>query len=214
MRFILLFILPISLFAQNNTQFAVVKYNGGGDWYANPTSVSNLISFCNSELKMQIEPKYATAEIGSEDIYKYPFMHLTGHGNIVLNASEKENLAAYLMAGGFLHVDDNYGMDKYIRPILESLLPNTTLEELGANHAIFLHPYAMPNGLPKIHEHDAAKPQAFALFYQGRMVLLYTFECDLGDGWEDENVHNDSEEIRLKALRMGANIVNYVLTGQ
>jgi hypothetical protein len=214
MRFIFLFCFPIFLFAQVNTQFAVVKYNGGGDWYANPTSLTNLISFCNEELNMQIDPKYATVEIGSEDIFNYPFVHLTGHGNVVLNAQEEENIARYLKSGGFLHVDDNYGMDKFIRPVLEQLLPNTTLEELGTDHKIFKSQFVMSNGLPKIHEHDAAKPQAFALYYQGRMVLLYTFESDLGDGWEDANVHNDSEEIRTKALRMGANIVTYVLTGQ
>ena len=163
---------------------------------------------------MQIDPKYATVEIGSEEIFKYPFLHLTGHGNVVLSNQEEENLASYLKAGGFLHVDDNYGMDKFIRPILEQLLPNSNLQELGADHPIFKTQFAFENGLPKIHEHDAARPQAFALFYQGRMVLLYTFESDLGDGWEDANVHNDSEEIRTKALRMGANIVSYVLTGQ
>ena len=214
MRFIALFCLPLSLVAQFNYQFAVVKYNGGGDWYANPTSLTNLISFCNAELKMQINPKAATVEIASTDIFNYPFLHLTGHGNVTLNDQEIENLSAYLKAGGFLHVDDNYGMDKFIRPQLNQLLPNTVLVELAADHPIFSAPYAMPNGLPKIHEHDAKKPQAFALFWEGRMVLLYTFECDLGDGWEDANVHNDSQEIRLKALRMGANMVYYVLTGQ
>jgi len=214
MRIIILLLLPLGLFAQVDYSFAVAKYNGGGDWYANPTSLNNLISFCNRELKMQITAKSATVDLGSEDMYNYPFIHLTGHGNIVMNSEEKAVLVDYLESGGFLHVDDNYGMDKFVRPILNQLLPNNELVELGANHPIFSSYYTFPDGLPKIHEHDASKPQAFALFYEGRMVVFYTFECDLGDGWEDANVHNDSEEIRRKALQMGANIVNFVLTGQ
>lgn len=214
MRILLFLLTPFLLSAQYQCQFAVAKYNGGGDWYANPTALTNLIGYCNRELQMNIEPEYATVELGSEEIFQFPFIHLTGHGNVVLDADEKANLRNYLMAGGFLHVDDNYGMDPYIRPLLNDLLEGTELVELGADHPIFHSPYKFENGLPKIHEHDAKKPQAFALFYQGRMVVLYTFECDLGDGWEDANVHNDSEETRLKALRMGANIINYVLTGQ
>jgi len=214
MRLLLLLLFPIGLFAQVDYQFAVVKYNGGGDWYANPSSLNNLIAFCNSELKAQVDPKSGTVEIGSDDIFQYPFIHLTGHGNIVIDDAERKNLANYLMAGGFLHVDDNYGMDKFIRPLLNQLLPNTELEELGADNPIFSSFFSFPQGLPKIHEHDAKNPQAFALYFGGRMVLIYTFESDLGDGWEDADVHNDSEETRLKALRMGANIVNYALTGQ
>lgn len=205
---------PAFLFAQIDVEFAVAKYNGGGDWYANPTSVTNLIAFCNQQLETQIKPKYATVELGSEEIFNYPFVHLTGHGNVVMSAEEKENVTKYLKAGGFLHIDDNYGMDKFIRPQLEQLLPNTKLELLGAIHPIFSCYYSFPSGLPKIHEHDAKTPQAFGLFYEGRLVLLYTFECDLGDGWEDPDVHNDSQEVREKALKMGANIIYYVLTGQ
>ncbi len=176
--------------------------------------MTNLISFCNRELKMSIEPTYATVDIGSEELFQYPFVHLTGHGNIVLNQSEQDNLRTYLKAGGFLHVDDNYGMDEYIRPLLNNLIAGSSLIELGSNHPIFQNPYVFSDGLPKIHEHDQNRPQAFALYDQGRMVLLYTYESDLGDGWEDADVHNDSEETRLKALQMGANIVNYVLRGQ
>jgi hypothetical protein len=215
MRYLLLFaLLPFLTTGQNQYQFAVVKYNGGGDWYANPTSLTNLISFCNEELGMRISPKYATVEVGSEEIFDYPFVHLTGHGNVVFSDAEMENLRVYLESGGFLHVDDNYGMDKFIRPLLEQLIPNSELEELGADHPIFSTVYSLPDGLPKIHEHDAERPQAFGLYYNGRLVMLYTFESDLGDGWEDADVHNDSEEIRRKALRMGANIISYVLTGQ
>jgi hypothetical protein len=205
---------PLLSFLQPNYQFAVAKYNGGGDWYANPTSVTNLISFCNKELKMSIAKSYATVDIGSKDIFKYPFIHLTGHGNIVLNDAEMDNVSSYLRAGGFIHVDDNFGMDKYVRPLLNQLITGSQLVELGSNHPIFQSPFPFPSGLPKIHEHDKNPPQAFALYYEGRMVLLYTFESDLGDGWEDADVHNDSEEIRLNALRMGANIVNYVFNGQ
>lgn len=210
---ILLFISTLSQ-AQYCCQFAVIKYNGGGDWYANPTSLPNLAAFCNSELNMNINPKTAVVELGSTEIFSYPFLHLTGHGNVVLSEEEKQNLTSYLLGGGFLHVDDNYGLDVYIRPLLNQLLPGVQLEELGSNHPIFSIVYSFHGGLPKIHEHDNKPPQAFALFYEGRMVLLYTYETDLGDGWEDANVHNNSEETRLKALKMGANIVTFVFTGQ
>jgi hypothetical protein len=214
MRILFLLFLPLFTTAQFQYEFAVAKYSGGGDWYANPTALTNLISFCNTELKMNINPNYATLEVGAEDIFNYPFIHLTGHGNVVFSEAERDNIITYLQAGGFLHIDDNYGMDKFIRPQLQQLLPGSELIELGTDHPIFKTPYAFAGGLPKIHEHDAKPPQAFALYIEGRMVLLYTFESDLGDGWEDANVHNDSEETRLKALRMGANIIHYVLTGQ
>jgi len=214
MRYLLLILFPLTTFAQYNYEFAVAKYNGGGDWYANPTSLKNLIQFCNNELKMTINPVAPTVDLGSEDMFGYPFIHLTGHGNVVFSDAERDNIVLYLLGGGFLHIDDNYGMDKFIRPQLQQLLPGIELVELGIDHPIFHAPYNFKGGLPKIHEHDAKPPQAFALYHEGRMVLLYTFECDLGDGWEDSNVHNDSEETRLKALRMGANIVSYVLTGQ
>ncbi len=206
--------IPFLTFMPSKYEFAVAKYNGGGDWYANPTSITNLITFCNKELKMNIERKYATVEIGSKELFNYPFVHLTGHGNIVMSDAEMENVRNYLLAGGFMHIDDNYGMDKFIRPLLDQLIPGSELIELGSNHPIFQAPYQFKDGLPKIHEHDKNPPQAFALYNEGRMVLLYTFESDLGDGWEDADVHNDSEETRLKALQMGANIVNYVFNGQ
>ena len=214
MRILLFLIYPLFVTAQPSVELAVVKYNGGGDWYANPTSLTNLIAFCNNELQMTLESKYATVEFDSPDLFNYPFLHLTGHGNVVLNDTERDNLRTYLLAGGFLHVDDNYGMDKYVRPLLNDLFEGVDLVEIGADHPIFSSPFKFNNGLPKIHEHDAKKPQAFGLFIEGRMVALYTYECDLGDGWEDANVHNDSEETRKKALQMGANIVYYVLTGQ
>ena len=193
-------------------KIAVVKYNGGGDWYANPTALKNLISFCNQNLKTNIHPAPEEVDIGSANIFNFPYLYLTGHGNIVLTLSEKQNLKNYLQNGGFLHVDDNYGLDKYIRPILNQLLPETELIELSDDHKIYSAKYDFTNGMPKIHEHDGEKTQAFGLNYKGRLVLLYTYETDLGNGWEDAEVHNNSPEKRLEALQMGANIIKYIFT--
>lgn len=211
---ILLFSLFISfnVQAQSAYQIALLKYNGGGDWYANPSSLPNLIKFCNQELNMNINRDVATVEVGSPDLFNYPFLHMTGHGNVVFSEQEKSNLRAYLKAGGFLHVDDNYGMDQYIRPLLNQILENNSLVELPFSHEIYSSNYKFKNGLPKIHEHDDHAPRAYGLFYEGRLVLLYTYECDLGDGWEDPNIHNDPPALRQLALQMGANIVKYVFT--
>lgn len=189
---------------------ALLKYNGGGDWYANPTSLPNLAEFCNKQLDININTDPPTVEVGSPDIFNYPFIHMTGHGNVVFSAEEAQNLRTYLIAGGFLHVDDNFGMDPYIRPALKKVFPELDLIELPFSHPIFHQRYDFKNGLPKIHEHDNKPPQAFGLFWEGRLVCLYTYECDLGDGWEDADVHKDPEEVRLKALQMGANIVQFV----
>lgn len=191
-------------------KIALLKYNGGGDWYANPTSLPNLVKFCNQNLGMNIQNDPPTVEVGSQELFNYPFVHMTGHGNVVFNEQEMENLRAYLAGGGFLHADDNYGMDKFIRPQLEKLFPGSKLVELPFNHPVFHQKYEFNNGLPKIHEHDGTSPQAFGLFYEGRLVVLYTYECDLGDGWEDRDVHKDTEDARQKALKMGANIIRYV----
>ena len=193
-------------------QIAVLKYSGGGDWYANPTSLSNLIKFCNKNIGTAINPEQATVEVGSSEIFNYPLIHMTGHGNVVFSVHDAENLRNYLLAGGFLHIDDNYGMDKFIRPELKKVFPELDLIELPFSHPIYHQAYNFPNGLPKIHEHDKEAPQGFGLIYKGRLVVFYTYECDLGDGWEDPEVHNDSEETRQKALRMGANIVSYAFT--
>lgn len=205
-------ILVASLQAQSNIQLALLKYNGGGDWYANPTSLPNLISFCNQQLNMNIHPEPVTVEVGSPEIFNYPFIHMTGHGNVVFSEQEKDNLSTYLKAGGFLHVDDNYGMDQYIRPQLNELLPGNSLVELPFNHEIYKTYFKFSNGVPKIHEHDDNPPKAYGLFYDGRLVLVYTYEADLGDGWEDTSVHNDPEEIRQLALQMGANMIKYVFS--
>ena len=203
--FIILF--SSSLFAQ---EIALVKYSGGGDWYANPTSLPNLIKFCNSTINTRIKQKPATVETSSPDLLSYPYIHLTGHGNVVFNDTEIINLRNYLIAGGFLHIDDNYGMDQYIKKEIKKIFPNTNLVEIPATHPIFQKPFTFPNGLPKIHEHDGKRPQAFGIFIENKLVLLYTYESDLGDGWEDPEVNNDPKEVRDKALKMGANILNYV----
>jgi hypothetical protein len=191
-------------------EIALVKYAGGGDWYANPTSLPNLVKFCNQTINTKLNTKIPTVEVGSTEILSYPFIHMTGHGNVVFSANDIENLRNYLTSGGFLHIDDNYGMDEYIRKEIKKIFPTNDLKEIPSNHEIFQAPFSFPNGLPKIHEHDNKRPQAFGIFIENKLVLLYTFECDLGDGWEDKEVHNDPESVREKALKMGANIINYV----
>ena len=198
--------------ASQSYKIALLKYNGGGDWYSNPTSLPNLIDFCNKNLKTNIEKEPVTVEAGSPEIFNYPFLHMTGHGNVIFSNSEIRNLRNYLIGGGFLHIDDNYGMDKYIRRELKKLFPDNQLIELPFNHSVFNQTYHFKNGLPKIHEHDNKQPQAFGIIIENKLVCLYTYECDLGDGWEDEAVHNDSKETRIKALKMGANIIQYAFT--
>lgn len=188
---------------------AILKYKGGGDWYSNPTALPNLIAFCNNNIDTKITLKPQTVEAGSSDIFQFPFLHMTGHGNVFFSESDAENLRNYLISGGFLHIDDNYGMKPYVIKELKKVFPNQELIELPANHELFSMVYTFPNGLPKIHEHEGKRPQAFGLFHENRLVLLFTFESDLGDGWEDEVVHNDLPEVREKALKMGANIIKY-----
>ncbi len=203
-----------SLKAQSSSyQIAVLKYNGGGDWYANlETSLPNLIEFCNKNLKTNISNEQAVVEVSSSDIFNYPLLHLTGHGNVIFNAQEAENLRNYLISGGFLHISDNYGLDKFIRPQMKLVFPEAEFVEIPFSHPIYHQKYNFNNGLPKIHEHDDKTPQGFGLFYEDRLVCFYDFECDLGDGWEDSEVHNDSEEKRKAALQMGANIIQYAFT--
>lgn len=201
--------LTLYSFALHAQGIALLKYKGGGDWYANPTSLPNLITFCNNNINTKISQKPETVDAGSTDIFQYPFIHMTGHGNVFFNQDEAENLRNYLISGGFLHIDDNYGMEPYLTKELNKVFPEQDLVELPASHPIFNCFYKFPNGLPKIHEHNGKRPQAFGIFYEDRLVLLFTFESDLGDGWEDELVHNDPFEVREKALKMGANIVKY-----
>lgn len=193
-------------------EIAVLKYNGGGDWYSNPTALTNLASYCNEEISTKLSTDIATVEASSVDIFQYPFVHMTGHGNVVFNEEDLENLKNYMLSGGFLHIDDNYGMRPYLEKELIKLFPDKELIELPANHEIFNNHTSFPKGLPKIHEHDGERPQALGIFHEGRLVLLFTFEADLGDGWESPEVHNDPPEVRKKALDMGANIIKYVFT--
>ncbi|WP_026838568.1 DUF4159 domain-containing protein [Gillisia sp. JM1] len=204
---ILFSIFSLSMTAQ---EIALLKYQGGGDWYANPTALPNLIKFCNQNINTAFKNKVETVTPGSIAIFQYPFIHMTGHGNVFFSNEEAKNLRTYLLGGGFLHIDDNYGMNKFIRAELKKIFPNKELQELPATHPIFSSAYNFPNGLPKIHEHDGLGPQALGLFDNERLILLFTFESDLGDGWEDPAVHNDPPEVRLKALQMGANIIKYV----
>ncbi|WP_297763477.1 DUF4159 domain-containing protein [uncultured Muriicola sp.] len=205
-------LLLITLMASLPTQaqeIAVLKYKGGGDWYSNPTALPNLIRFCNKTIRTEINSKPQTVEAGSTGLFQYPFIHMTGHGNVFFSNEEALNIRTYLLAGGFLHIDDNYGMEPYLRKELKKVFPDKEMEELGPDHPIFSQKFQFPDGLPKIHEHDGKRPQAFGIFNEDRLILLFTYESDLGDGWEDPEVHNDPEEVRQKALQMGANIIQY-----
>jgi len=202
-----LLLLPFTFISAQ--QIAILKYNGGGDWYANPTALPNLINFCNDAIYTSINPDPETVEASSIDIFNYPIVFMTGHGNVIFSEDALENLRNYLISGGFLHISDNYGMDAYIRRELKKLFPNTALQEIPYNHPIFHQTFKFEDGLPKIHEHDQKPPQAFGLFYKGRLICFYDYECDLSDGWEDEEVHNDDLVTREKALKMGANIIEY-----
>ena len=212
MRSVILVIIFIIFngFTLNAQDIAILKYKGGGDWYSNPTSLPNLIAFCNANIGTRIASKPQTVDVGSTDIFQFPFLHMTGHGNVYFDDSDAENLRNYLISGGFLHIDDNYGMRPYIVKELKKVFPNQDLTELPIDHPIFNSEFNFPKGLPKIHEHDGQRPQALGLFHEDRLILLLTLESDLGDGWEDEVVHNDPAEVREKALKMGANIIKYV----
>jgi len=188
-----------------------LKYHGGGDWYANlETSLPNLIKYTNDAIKTKINPEQAVVEVGSSELFYYPFVHMTGHGNVVFSDAEAQNLRKYMIGGGFLHIDDNYGMDKFIRPQMKKVFPELEFVEIPFDHPIYHSVYDFPKGLPKIHEHDNKPPQGFGLFYNGRLVCFYSFECDLGDGWDSYEVHKDSPESHEKALKMGVNLLSYV----
>lgn len=212
-------LLPLGLglilsFSAPTYQIARLKYSGGGDWYASPSSLPNLIRFCNKNLGTNINEEENVVEPGSKDIFHYPLVHMTGHGNVIFSQAEAENMRNYLIAGGFLNINDSYGMEKFIRKEMKKVFPELDLVELPASHPIYHQKYDFPNGLPKIHEHDGKAPQGYGLIYNGRLVCYFNYESDLGDGWEDPEVHKDSEETRQKALKMGANIVQYVLMGE
>ena len=190
-------------------KIAKLKYDGGGDWYGNRTALPNLAKFCNENLKTSINPQDEVVEAASAEIFNYPYVYMTGHGNVLFNAKDAANMRKYLLAGGFLHIDDNYGLDKYIRPEMKKIFPELDFVELPFNHPIYNQRYNFPKGLPKIHEHDGKPAQGFGLIYKSRLVCLYDYECDLGNGWEDAGIYDDSQEKRTQALQMGANILQY-----
>lgn len=201
------------VFAQNNSlKIAKLKYNGGGDWYANKTSLPNLISFCNKNLKTNIFPEEDIIEAGDKKIFQYPFIHMTGHGNIVFSDQEAKNLRNYLLAGGFLHVDDNYGLNNFIRREMKKVFPEHEFVELPFSHPVYHQKYSFTKGLPKVHEHDNKPPQGFGIVHEGRLVCFFSYECDLGNGWEDQSMYNDPESVRQEALKMGANLIQFAFT--
>ncbi len=191
---------------------AKLKYNGGGDWYANKTALPNLIHFCNKNISTNISAKEEIVEVGSTKIFQYPYVYMTGHGNVVFSDEEANNLRNYLLAGGFLHIDDNYGLDKFIRLEMKKVFPELEFIELPFNHKIYHQRFKFANGLPKIHEHDNKPTQGFGLIYEGRLVCFYSYESDLGNGWEDQDIYNDPETVRQEALKMGANIISYAFS--
>lgn len=198
--------------AQPSIKIAKLKYNGGGDWYANKTALPNLITFCNENLHANIAEKEDIVEVGSTDLFYYPYVYMTGHGNVVFSDDEAQNLRNYLISGGFLHIDDNYGLDQFIRLEMKKVFPDLEFIELPFDHPIYDQKFKFSNGLPKIHEHDGKRPQGFGLIYQGKLVCFYSYESDLGNGWEDQRIYNDPESVRLEALKMGANIISYAFT--
>jgi len=209
-RSILALVITLFMFAFAKAQdLAVLKYKGGGYWYSNPTALPNLITYCNKNINTKMNVNPVSVDAGSTDIFQYPLLHMTGHGHVLFTDNDVENLRNYLISGGFLHIDDNYGMAEYLPKELKKIFPEQDLTELAATHPVFSSAYRFPKGLPKIHEHDGKRPQALGLFYEDRLVVLFTTESDLGDGWEDPEVHGDPESVREKALQMGANIVKY-----
>ncbi len=214
-RYILTIILAVMMMQVQAQQMklALLVYGGGGDWYANPTALKNLASYCNQQLKTKLATQEAQVEVGSPDLFNYPFVHMTGHGRWTLNDAEAQNLRKYLEAGGFLHIDDNYGLDPYVRPALKKVFPELSLVEIPFSHPIYHTAFDFNNGLPKIHEHDKKPPKGYGLIYKGKLVCFYSNETDLGDGWEDPEVHRESPQKHIEALQMGANLVQYAFNG-
>lgn len=208
---ILLFLLLACTYSSNaqSLKIAKLKYSGGGDWYANKTALPNLIDYCNRYMNMTLAVDEEIVEVGSPELYLYPYLYMTGHGNVVFSNSDSENLRKYLLAGGFLHIDDNYGLDQFIRLEMKKVFPELDFVEIPFDHPIYHQKYDFDKGLPKIHEHDGKQAQGLGLFHEGRLVCFYSYESDLGNGWEDQSIYNDPEQVRTKALKMGANIISY-----
>ncbi len=211
MKILILITIIICQLSAQTFSIARIHYNGGGDWYSNPSSLPNLLKFIEKNTPISVYQDEFRIKLTDENLNQYPFMYLNGHGNIKLSDNEIIALRSILTNGGFLHADDNYGMDKSFRREMKRVFPNKNFVILPNDHLIFNSYYKMENGLPKIHEHDNKPPQALALFEDKRMIVLYTYESDLGDGWEDPSVHKDPWPIRESALKMGVNIIYYVL---
>lgn len=209
MKYIFTFFLCMLLLQSNAQDVAILKYNGGGDWYSNPTAIPNLVEFANANIKTSISKNPQTVAVGSEDVFNFPMLFMTGHGNVFFTDDEAENLRNYLISGGFLHISDNYGLDKFIRNEMKKVFPKLEFKEIPSNHPIYNQTFKFPNGIPKIHEHDKKPAQGFGIFYEGRLVVFYDYETDLSDGWEDEIIHNNPKNVREKALKMGANIIEF-----
>ncbi|MEQ8685883.1 MAG: DUF4159 domain-containing protein [Imperialibacter sp.] len=212
--FLALIMLSFGAIAQQDytMKIAKLKYHGGGDWYANKTALPNLAKFCNETLGTALAPSEDAVDVGSPEIFLYPYVYMTGHGNVLFSDPEATNLREYLVSGGFLHIDDNYGLDQFIRLEMKKVFPELEFIELPFSHPIYHQKYQFADGLPKIHEHDGKAPMGYGLIYEGRLVCFYSYECDLGNGWEDQSIYNDPETVRLKALQMGANIIAYCFT--
>lgn len=208
---IILLLIPITLTGQP-VKIAKLKYDGGGDWYSNKTALPNLIEFCNKTIGTDIALSEDVVEVGSPDLYLYPYVYMTGHGNVVFDDAQVDNLRSYLTSGGVLHIDDNYGLDQFIRIEMKKVFPELEFIEVPFDHPIYHQKFDFDQGLPKIHQHDGKPPKGLGLIYEGRLVCFYSYESDLGNGWEDQSVYNDPQEIRIAALRMGANIISYSFT--
>ncbi len=214
MRLLIIILLFSSTLMGQDLKIAKLKYDGGGDWYANKTALPNLIQFCNRNLRTNIAREEEVVEVGSVELFLYPYVYMTGHGNVSFSNADAENLRKYLISGGFLHIDDNYGLDQFIRLEMKKVFPELEFVELPFDHPIYHQKYDFPEGPPKIHQHDGKPPQGFGLIYEGRLVCFYTYESDLGNGWEDQSIYNDPEEVRQKALKMGANIISFAFTNE
>ncbi|WP_139828075.1 DUF4159 domain-containing protein [Marivirga sericea] len=210
--FLIFLITPFFSSYSQEVKIAKLKYNGGGDWYANKTALPNLIDFCEQELNIPLNKKDYVVEVGSKEIYQYPYVYMTGHGNVVFSDDEAQNLRNYLISGGFLHIDDNYGLDQFIRLEMKKVFPEKDFVEIPFDHPIYHQKFKFEGGLPKIHEHDGKPAQGFGIIYEGRVICFYSYESDLGNGWEDQSIHKDPQEVRLKALKMGANIISFAFT--
>ena len=208
---ILIILSSLPVFGQNFS-IARIHYSGGGDWYSDPSSLPNLLKFLGENTQISVEDEEVRIRPSDQKFFNYPYLYLTGHGNVRFSEEEITRVRETLLRGAFLHADDNYGMDASFREEIKRVFPNKDFVELPFDHPVFHVFYDFQNGLPKIHEHDGNPPQALGVFDDDRLMILYTFECDLGDGWEDPEVHNDPEEIRLKALQMGVNIIYYAMT--